>query len=326
MERLLTDRQGRRITYLRLSVTDRCNLDCRYCIPPEGRRWLYHDDILRHEEMIRIIRILAERGLQKVRITGGEPLLRKNLVCLIRKIKEISGIREISLTTNGVFLAGQAGSLKTAGIDRINISLDTLKPDVFRAITGHAVLEEVLAGIGAARSAGMSPVKINVVTMAGINDGELEDLAALSFDRDIHVRFIEQMPVGMKYMENQPRLTMRMVMDRLESRWGSLINILPSELDGPARRFRIPGAKGEVGFIPAMSMHFCGTCNRIRLTADGKLRPCLLDDTTVDIRTSMRAGVSDDALAGLVDMAVMKKGDAHAVMPFVNSQMISIGG
>lgn len=326
MTTALTDRFGRQITYLRLSVTDRCNLRCRYCVPPEGRLLFAHDEILRYEEILRIVRILALMGVRKVRITGGEPLVRKNLVCLIREIRKISGIDEVCLTTNGVLLADMADDLKRAGIDRINISLDSLKQDVFHSITGYDGLASVLSGIEAALEAGMTPVRINAVPMNGINAGEIEDLAELSFRENVHVRFIEEMPVGSGCIEKTPQVSVASMREKLESRWGSLIPVLPSSFDGPARRFRIPGAKGEVGFISSMTKHFCGTCNRIRLTAVGEIRPCLLDDKTFDIRTLMRSGADDADLHRLICNAVMGKGASHAPLPLVSAQMASIGG
>lgn len=326
MTTALTDRYGRHITYLRLSVTDRCNLRCIYCVPPEGRKLFAHDEILRHEEMIRIVGILAARGIQKVRITGGEPLVRKNLVCLVRGIKSIPGIKEVCLTTNGVLLAEMADDLKKAGIDRINISLDSLKRDVFHSVTGFDCLSSVLSGIEAALSAGMTPVRINAVPMNGINDGEIEDLAELSFRENIHVRFIEEMPVGIAYSEKLPQVSAADIRERLESRWGSLVPVLPSSFDGPARRFRIPGARGEVGFISSMTRHFCGTCNRIRLTAVGEIRPCLLDDFTVNVKAPMRNGEDDTYIDRVIENALMKKGVAHGEIPQVSTRMVSIGG
>jgi GTP 3',8-cyclase len=325
-EDILMDRQGRQITYLRLSVTDRCNLRCRYCMPPEGCQWIPHDEILRYMEMLRITNLLAGLGIQKVRITGGEPLVRKDLIYLIHEIKKIPGIREISLTTNGVLLADQAKALKNAGIDRVNISLDSLKADVFAAITGHKKLDAVLKGIDAAISAGITPVKINVVAMAGVNDLEMEELAALSFREDIHVRFIEQMPIGMRYSKGRIIFPMEMVKQRIESRLGPMTEIESSPLDGPARRYQIKGATGEIGFIHAMTRHFCNTCNRIRLTADGQIRPCLLDDTAIDVKKAMRAGMSDQGLVQLIKKAIQQKQPAHETSPTVNSQMASIGG
>ncbi|WP_027360331.1 GTP 3',8-cyclase MoaA [Desulforegula conservatrix] len=326
MKIALTDRHGRQISYLRLSVTDRCNLRCVYCVPPEGRQLFAHDEILRYEEMLRIVNILAVRGIHKIRITGGEPLVRKDLPCLVREIKKIPGIREVCLTTNGVLLADMTDDLKQAGIDRINISLDSLKSEVFHSITGMDRLPSVLSGIDSALKAGMSPVKINAVPMTGINNEEIESLAELSFQKNIHVRFIEEMPVGIGYSEKLPPLSSAAIRERLESRWGSLIPVFPSSLDGPARRFQIPGAKGEVGFISSMTRHFCGTCNRIRLTAVGEIRPCLLNDATVDIKKPMRNGADDSTVARLIERVLMRKGLAHEQIPLVSTQMVSIGG
>lgn len=326
MKTALTDRHGRRISYLRLSVTDCCNLRCMYCVPPEGRQLFAHDEILRYEEMLRIVNILARRGIQKIRITGGEPLVRKDLPCLVREIKIIPGISEVCLTTNGVLLADMADDLKQVGIDRINISLDSLKREVFHSITGVDSLLSVLSGIDAALKAGMSPVKINAVPMTGINDEEIENLAELSFQKNMHVRFIEEMSVGMGHSEKMPPVSAAEIRERLESQWGRLIPVFPSSFDGPARRFQIPGAKGEVGFISSMTRHFCGTCNRIRLTAVGEIRPCLLNDATVDIKTPMRNGSDDALLNRLIENATMRKSLAHEQIPLVSTKMVSIGG
>lgn len=326
MNGLLTDRYGRRITYLRLSVTDRCNLACRYCIPPEGRTWLPHHEILTYEEMFRIVRILACQGVRKIRITGGEPLVRENLFCLIRGIRDIEGIEDVTLTTNGILLADHIDELKESGIKRVNVSLDSLNTDIFQAITGRNLLNTVLDGIKAALAVGMAPVKINMVPMAGMNDTEIEDMASLSFDRRIHVRFIEEMPMGIVGPDRLPPITMNDVRKRIESRWGDLIPVLPSSQDGPARRFRIPGAEGEVGFIPAMTRHFCHNCNRIRLTAVGRIRPCLMNDDEMDIKSLIRNGAPDDKLLQLIKGALSKKGWDHPATPHVRDHMVSIGG
>jgi cyclic pyranopterin phosphate synthase len=307
----LSDSFQRPINYLRISVTDRCNLRCIYCMPAEGVDLRPHGDIISYEEIYTIARAAAELGIDKLRITGGEPLVRLGLPQLIQMLAGIEAINDIALTTNGVLLADYAAELKAAGLKRVNISLDTLKPDRFRRITrGQSELSQVLDGIEAAREVGLEPVKLNMVVMSGINDDELLDFAAKTIDEDWHVRFIELMPVAGNG-DNAPRFVAATEMrKRLES-LGELEPCLPGVGNGPAKYFRLAQAKGTIGFITPVSEHFCFNCNRMRLTADGKLRPCLLSEYEIDLKQPLRDGVSKAGLKKLFKRAVAEKPLQH---------------
>lgn len=308
----LSDSFQRPINYLRISVTDRCNLRCTYCMPMGGVSELKHDDILRYEEIATIIRAAAEMGVDKVRLTGGEPLVRAGLTDLVAMLAEVEPIDDISLTTNGTMLAHYADELKQAGLNRVNISLDTLKPDRFLSITrSDAELKDVLKGIEAARGVGLEPVKLNMVVIPGINDDEVLDFAEKTLNEDWHVRFIELMPVNGENKEPQfvAASAMRKTIDKL----GKLEPCLPSAGNGPAKYFRLPNAKGTIGFITPVSEHFCFNCNRLRLTADGKLRPCLLSDYEVDLKTPLRDGVGIEGLKKLIEEAVANKPRQHRI-------------
>ena len=278
----LSDSFQRPINYLRISVIDRCNLRCIYCMPSDGVSLMSHRDILSYEEIYAVALAAAELGIDKVRLTGGEPLVRSGLPELIRMLASIEAIDDIALTTNGLLLGRYAAGLKQAGLRRVNVSLDTLKQDKFEFITRrNSNLSDVLAGIEAARSAGLNPVKINVVVMAGINDDELLDFATKTIDEGWHVRFIELMlPVGVSTTAAQ-LVSVNDIRKRLKP-LGELEPCLPSVGNGPARYFRFPHAKGTIGFITPVSEHFCFHCNRLRLTSDGKLRPCLLSEDEID--------------------------------------------
>lgn len=295
---MLIDRWGRPITYLRVSVTDRCNLRCVYCMPPEGVQRLEHDAILRYEEIAEVVRVAASQGVRRVRITGGEPLVRAGLPALIRMIRETPGIEDISLTTNGLLLAKMARELHAAGLNRINVSLDTLQADTFARITRGGSLGAVLDGIAAAEEVGLAPIKINAVAMRGVNDDELLDLARLSIDHPWHVRFIELMPVvnqeswGVGF---PPPADAFMPIAEIKTLLAPLslmpVNqTLEHALEGPAHEYAAPGALGRVGFISPLSEHFCHACNRMRLTADGSFRPCLLHDDEISFVGALRAG------------------------------------
>ncbi|TET26639.1 MAG: GTP 3',8-cyclase MoaA [Dehalococcoidia bacterium] len=305
----LSDSFQRPIDYLRISVTDRCNLHCTYCVPRTGIKLMPRDTILTYEEIGTIVQAAAELGINKVRITGGEPLVRLGLPQLIRMLAQIDAIDDISLTSNGVLLAGYADELKEAGLRRVNVSLDTLKPDKFKAITGDNRLEEVLAGIAAARSAGLNPVKLNMVVMAGVNDDELLDFGARTISHEWHVRFIEPMPVAGGRTASQ-FVSVNDMKKRLQQ-LGELVPCLPSVGNGPAKYFRFPQAKGTVGFITPISEHFCFGCNRLRLTADGKLRPCLLAEDEIDLKQPLRSGISSAGLKKLIEAAVARKPLRH---------------
>jgi cyclic pyranopterin phosphate synthase len=307
----LSDSFQRPINYLRISVTDRCNLRCIYCMPPDGVEMRSHRDILSYEEIHTIAKAAAELGMDNIRVTGGEPLVRLGLPRLIEMLAGIEAVDNIALTTNGVLLADYAAELKRAGLERVNVSLDTLDPDKFRRITrGQSELGQVLEGIEAAHREGLEPVKLNMVVMSGINDDELVDFAAKTVDQGWNVRFIELMPVagdGASAPRFVPATEMRKRLEPL----GKLEPCLPTAGNGPAKYFRLPGAKGTIGFITPVSEHFCFQCNRMRLTADGKLCPCLLSDYEVDLRTPLRSGISSEGLKKLFKQAVAEKPLRH---------------
>jgi len=307
----LSDSFQRPINYLRISVTDRCNLRCIYCMPTEGVSLMSHSDILSYEEICTVAQAAAELGLNKIRITGGEPLVRLGLPRLVQMLAQIEAIDDIALTTNGVLLGDYATELKQAGLNRVNVSLDTLKPDRFRRITrGESNLSQVLEGIEAARGVGLEPVKLNMVVMSGINDDELLDFAARTITEDWHVRFIELMPVaGEGY--DAPRFVSATEMRKRLEPMGELEPCLPGIGNGPAKYFRLPQAKGTIGFITPVSEHFCFDCNRMRLTADGKLRPCLLSDYEIDLKQPLRDGISRTGLKKLFRQAVADKPLRH---------------
>ncbi|MGM0438595.1 MAG: GTP 3',8-cyclase MoaA [Bacillota bacterium] len=278
MEKLI-DNRGRKINYLRISVTDRCNLRCKYCMPEEGIEFKKHDDILRYEQIIKIVKIGKKLGIKKVRITGGEPLVRKDLPELIAGLNDLD-LEDISLTTNGVLLAEQAADLKEAGLDRVNISLDTLQKDKYKKITRRDRFEDVMSGIEAAYDFDFKPVKLNVVLMKGINDDELFDFAKLSINKPLHVRFIEYMPLG-EEINGAEYYEMKKAKEKITKEFQ--LENTEIEGNGPANYYKISGSKGSIGFISPISEHFCSECNRFRLTADGKFRPCLARDLEVEI-------------------------------------------
>ncbi len=307
----LSDSFQRPINYLRISVTDRCNLRCIYCMPAAGVQLMSHGDILTYEEIYTIAKAAAELGINKVRITGGEPLVRLGLPELIRMLAQIDAIDDISLTTNGTLLSQYAVELKSAGLHRVNISLDTLKGDRFKSITRSSRdIDDVLKSIEAARSAGLNPVKINMVLVSGVNDEELLDFATKTVNEEWHVRFIEFMPIVGDGAEASQFISVGEVKEHLQQ-LGELEPCLPSVGNGPAKYFRFPGARGTVGFITPVSEHFCFNCNRLRLTADGKLRPCLLSGDEVDLKQPLRDGVSSAGLKKLIEEAVARKPLRH---------------
>ena len=306
----LSDSFQRPINYLRISVTDRCNLRCVYCMPQEGITLMSHYDILSYEEIYTLVKAAAELGINKVRLTGGEPLVRAGLPELVQMLAGIETIDDISLTTNGILLAQHAAELKEAGLQRVNVSLDTLKPDRFKQITRCGNLGDTLKGIEVAGTVGLTPVKINVVVMAGVNDDELPDFAAKTVGDGWHVRFIEHMPVN---GDDAKTINLVSVSD-MRKRIESLGKLEPWKVDvgnGPARYFRLPGAKGTIGFITPVTEHFCYQCNRLRLTADGKLRLCLLNEDEIDLREPLRSGASVEELKNLIEKATAKKPQGH---------------
>lgn len=297
----------REINYLRISITDRCNLRCIYCMNEEGINFLSHDEVLSYEEILHLVRVSVQGGIRKVRLTGGEPLLRKGFIPFLEKLSGIHELDEITLTTNGVLLEEYAEAIRNCGICRLNISLDSLKAERFHGITRRDCFDRALAGIHAAERAGFDPIKINVVAMRGINDDELVDFARLTMEKPYHIRFIEFMPMGDSNGWEQKRfIPTEEIRERIKA-LGPL-NPLPNHrLDGPASRYKIEGATGEIGFIGPLSHHFCDRCNRLRLTADGQLRGCLFSDSEIDIKTPLREGRPDSFLLELIRQAIRSK-------------------
>ena len=311
--KLLLDNYDRTINYLRLSITDRCNLRCRYCMPEEGVELLEHKDLLTYEEIVKAIEVFARNGISKIRLTGGEPLVRRGVVDFIKTIAHIEGIRDLSLTTNGVLLQEYAKDLAEAGLHRINISLDTLRPDRFVYITRRDKFKEVWAGIEAALQQNLSPIKINVVIIKGFNDDEVKDFARLSLTYPLHVRFIEFMPVGEKNDWNAEEMIPSSQIIEEITELGELIPKSPQESDGPATRYYIQGGKGEIGFISPISSHFCARCNRLRLTPEGQIRPCLFSDEEIDLKTTLRSSANEKAIEEVLYQALKAKPQGHRI-------------
>jgi cyclic pyranopterin phosphate synthase len=322
----MLDSLGRSINYLRISVTDRCNLRCIYCMPPEGVPQMSHSEVLSYEEIRAIVQAAVQLGVNKVRLTGGEPLVRAELPKLVGMLSQIEGIEDLSLTTNGTTLKKHALELKQAGLLRVNVSLDTLKADKFRYITRLGKLNNVLDGIEAAKDAGFHPVKINTVVILGINDDEILDFAKMTYEDGWHVRFIELMPFK-GAAEFVPSIELRQHISLL----GKLEPCASVTGNGPATYYRLAGAKGSIGFIsPLTEPSFCSRCNRIRLTSDGRLRPCLLGEGEIDLKMPLRNNVSIEELKSLILQTVASKPENHHlergnVRP-INRKMSQIGG
>jgi len=327
------DLYSRPINYLRIAVTDRCNLRCVYCMPAEGVPWRAHEQILRYEEIETVVRAASELGISKVRLTGGEPLVRLGIVDLAHMLANVPGVDDLSMTTNGVLLSRHATALAEAGLGRVNVSLDTLRPERFRRITRCGQIKDVLAGIEAAHQAGLEPVKINAVVIRGMNDDEVVDLARKSLDEGWNVRFIEWMPVGdeslMEYSWGDKVVTAEEMRQQIESALGELVPAKTRAGNGPARYYRLPGAAGTIGFITPISDHFCFHCNRLRLTADGQLRPCLLSDAAIDLRTPLRQGADGAQIKALILQSIESKPLQHHLNDHQRPQkrvMSQIGG
>ncbi len=325
----LKDLYERRIDYLRISITDKCNLKCVYCMPKRGLKYFEESEILTSEEIVRFVRIVHKHGLRKVRITGGEPLMRKDIISLISSIKKI-GIHDVSLTTNGIMLSRLAGELKKAGLDRVNISLDTMDADKYKTITNGGDINRVLEAIEEAERVGLSPIKLNIVPIRGLNNDEILSFAFLTFNKNYHIRFIEFMPVGFNEMWRKDRyVSSTEIMERILT-LGSL-ECLKFRGKGPSRNYRIKGAKGVIGIISPLSDHFCGFCNRLRLTTDGKIRPCLFSQVEIDIKTPMRSGASDEEIEKLFCDSIKVKPQRHLLHEDMTSSgflkaMSKIGG
>ncbi len=343
---MATDSHGRRIDYLRISVTDRCNLRCVYCMPPDGVAWKPHDEMLTFEEIERFARIAVDEGISKIRLTGGEPLVRNGIVQHVRRLRSMTELQSIALTTNATLLPKYAMELREAGLERVNISLDSLDPEVYARITRGGKLEDALAGIDAAFAVGFHPVKLNVVVVRSLHQ-DLLGFAKLTLDRPLHVRFIEYMPVGeveagggchsdsvdMDGWTREDTVPSDEVIELIDAAAAEagLGELAPVEKDdapggwGPARYYRLPGAQGTIGVISPLSHHFCGECNRLRLTADGRLRPCLFSDHELDVRTVLRTGTDDDVRA-LIGQALSDKPESHNMRVGTERRMSQIGG
>ena len=311
MREALCDRFGRRITTLRVSVTDRCNLRCRYCMPAGGVRLSPRAALLCFEEIAQVVAAAADLGVYRIKLTGGEPLLRRDLERLVAMIAAIASIEDLSLTTNGTLLAPLGRALRDAGLQRVTVSLDTLRRERFRRVTGGD-LKAVLAGIEAADRAGLAPIKINVVALRGVNDDEFSDFARLTLDRPIEVRFIELMPIGhCASVGPEHFMPAAEVRDRLQA-IGALVPVVSSSWSGPAQRFRFAGARGTVGFIAPITEPFCERCNRLRLTSHGVLRACLLAGGEVALKPALRPRPDGEALRAAFRDAVALKPARHA--------------
>jgi len=333
----MQDRYGHRISYLRVSITDRCNERCTYCMPQELQEWLPREGILTFEETLRLIRIAADLGVSKVRVTGGEPLTRRDVINFIRQIPDISGIDSLGLSTNGTLLAREIGSgttmaaaLRAAGVQSLNISLDTLDRDVYSQMTGRDFLEQVLRGIDVAIGAGFSQIKLNTVLMRGRNEDQLIPLVEFAGARDLILRFIEMMPVSTTHVLDEANFMPILEAKRtIESFYGSLMPETDFRTNGPATYYQIPGREQHIGFIGAMTnLHFCESCNKLRLTCDGKLRPCLGSYLEFDIMKPLRAGATDKELRQFFLHVVELKPAQHDFRDNYqpNRKMIAIGG
>ena len=355
------DAFGRRIDYLRISLTDRCNLRCAYCMPHEGVQFKPHDEILSLEEIERFARVAVSEGISKIRLTGGEPLVRKGVVEHVRRLREMTGIDSIALTTNAILLPKYAQQLADAGLHRVNISIDSLDPEVYERVTRGGKLADALAGIDAAFDAGFDPVKVNAVVARSLEQ-DLMSFARLTLQRRVHVRFIEYMPIG-DAAENggcgggsvttlaeagvhhgigdgadawtaadhvpSDEILERLTVGGREAGYGELEAVTRDAAPGgwgPARYYRFPGAEGTLGVISPLSHHFCGECNRLRLTADGRLRPCLFSDEELDVRELLRSGAPDDEVREVIRQALADKPATHEMRVGTYRRMSQIGG
>lgn len=328
MPDFLTDTFGRRHTYLRISLTERCNLRCQYCMPEEGVQLQPREAILTFEEIERLARLFVAAGVDKIRLTGGEPLVRKDVETIVERLGAL-GLKTLALTTNGLLLPKKLPRLHAAGLNLINISLDTLRPDRFLAITRRQGFDLVMQAIQRAIDHGYDPVKVNCVVMRGVNDDELADFVAMTEDRPIEVRFIEYMPFGGNGWDDAQFMPYIDMIARIKERFPKLERLA----DGPhetSKTYQVPGFRGRVGFITSMSEHFCSGCNRLRLTADGHLKVCLFGQAEVSLRDALRQGATDDELGEIIQAAVWRKKAAHAGMYEIaraeNRPMILIGG
>lgn len=323
------DRFGRNIHYLRISLTDHCNLRCVYCMP-EDMTFRPNAELMQDDELLKLVQLFAGLGFDKIRLTGGEPTVRAHVVDLVNEIAATPGINSLSMTTNGVLLGKLAEPLKQAGLQRVNVSLDTLNPDKFKRLTRWGTLAQVWEGIQAAERAGLTPVKVNAVVVRGYNESDVVDLAALTLQHPWQVRFIEMMPfAGATDLQREQVVKAAEMIERIQTALGPLEPAHDGQLDGEARIFRLAGSQGELGFISSVSLPFCASCTRARLTADGKLRLCLLREKEVDLLTPLRQGASLEALRQLIVDGIWQKPWGHGLaqgdVP-LNRVMSEIGG
>jgi len=309
----MIDQYKRKIEYVRISLTDRCNLRCRYCMPEHGIEKLRHEDILTFAEILRVVQALASLGVRKVRLTGGEPLIRRGIVDLVREIRAVPGIEQVVVTTNGVLLDELAEPLVNAGLSGVNISLDTLQAETFTSITRRPLFDKVRNGILRLQELGLSNIKFNCVPIAGVNESEIPALAAIARDHAVKVRFIELMPIGCAYEVGYQGVPMEMVRRQIEKAHGLLkaTGARSETANGPAVYYRLAGFRGEIGFIDAVDHKFCSTCNRVRLTAEGFLKLCLNAKTGLDIRALVRGGISEENLRLAIAQAIYNKPEEH---------------
>jgi cyclic pyranopterin phosphate synthase len=311
---VLIDTFGRVATDLRVSLTDRCNLRCAYCMPPEGLEWLPNEDVLTDDEIVRVVRVAVDLGVTEVRFTGGEPLLRRGLVDIIARTAALSPRPQLSLTTNGIGLARTAGALRAAGLDRVNVSLDTIDPEKFKTLARRDRLDDVLLGLAAAAEVGLTPVKINAVLMRGINDDEAVPLLRWSLDNGYLLRFIEQMPLDAQHgWKRANMVTADEIMGRLAETF-SLTAVDEGERgSAPAEEWLVDGGPGRVGVIGSVSRPFCGACDRVRLTADGQIRNCLFAREETDLRAALRSGCADEHIAEMLKSTLLAKRAGHGI-------------
>lgn len=318
----MLDSYGRRINYLRISVTDLCNLRCKYCMPERGIKKIAHDEILKLEEIQNLAESFVEAGVDKIRITGGEPLVRRGIIKLVEGIGNLTKVKDFAMTTNGMLLKKYALDLKNAGLNRVNVSLDTLDEKKYSKITKSGKLSDVLDGIEAAKKAGLSPIKLNVVLIKGFNEDEIEDFVNLTKHEEIDVRFIELMPIGaLKYWSLNNYISNETVLEKA----AGLIETETLDVSSPARYYKIPGGKGKVGLINPISCKFCENCNRIRLTADGKIKPCLHSNEEIDLKIPLRQG---ENINKLIQNIIKNKPKEHNLEDgnYISRNMMDIGG
>ncbi|XP_073839257.1 molybdenum cofactor synthesis 1 isoform X3 [Musca autumnalis] len=324
----LTDTFGRHHTYLRISLTERCNLRCKYCMPAEGVTLQPKNNLLTNDEIFYLARIFVEQGVRKIRLTGGEPTVRRDIVDIIAKLKDLPKLENVGITTNGLVLTRLLLPLQRAGLDAINISLDTLRPKRFEEITRRKGWERVIAGIDLAIQLGYKP-KVNCVLMKNFNEDEICDFIEFTRDRDVDVRFIEYMPFMGNKWQTDKLLSFSETLKIIREKWPEF-EALPNGPNDTSKAFKVPGYKGQVGFITSMTEHFCGSCNRLRLTADGNLKVCLFGNKEISLRDAIRSKCSEDDLVALISAAVNRKKKQHAGMlnlsQMENRPMILIGG